>query len=127
MIAQKFGRTYPGVLAARCPSTSADVVEQRADVEHFGVIAQAAERDRLSGIAGTDVVPREVIETVRATRRIRDHAGGRTYRRRQRADVVSRATDPLGDPDGPIRLRRARHSRARLPVTRRAVRSSDPR
>ena len=49
------------------------------------------------------------LETLRATRRIRDRVCGRTYRRRQRADVMSRATDPVGGPDAPIRHRRARH------------------
>jgi hypothetical protein len=34
------------------------------------------------------------VDTLRATRRIRDHAVGRTYRRPQRADVALRATDP---------------------------------
>src|SRR5215216_1211954 len=52
-----------------------------------------------------------------AFRRIRDRVCGRTYRRRQRADVMSRATDPVGGPDARIRHRRARDSRARLPVT----------
>ena len=49
------------------------------------------------------------LETLRATRRIRDRVCGRTYRRRQRADVMSRVTDPVGGPDAPIRHRRARH------------------
>jgi hypothetical protein len=49
------------------------------------------------------------LETLRATRCIRDRVCGRTYRRRQRADVMSRATDPVGGPDAPIRHRRARH------------------
>src|SRR5215213_1585380 len=38
------------------------------------------------------------LQTLRATRRIRDHAGGRTYRRRQRADVTSGPIDPAGGP-----------------------------
>ena len=49
------------------------------------------------------------LETLRATRRTRDRVCGRTYRRRQRADVMLRVTDPVGGPDAPIRHRRARH------------------
>src|SRR3954468_3533102 len=43
---------------------------------------------------------------------IHDRVGGTTYRRRQRADVLSGAVDPAGGPDASIRHRPARHRSA---------------
>ena len=64
---------------------------------------------------------------IRSCAAIRDHVCGRPYRRRQPADVRSGSYRFSRRPHAPLRHRRAHHSRARLPVARRARRSSHPR